>query len=851
MNEGSSRSHSVFTVTVAQRDIIRNSLKTSKLVLVDLAGSETVKKTNASGQQLDEAITINKSLSALGQVINALTDDKINHIPYRDSKLTRVLQDSLGGNSKTVLIIAISPSSYNAAESLSTLRFGNRAKSIENKVKVNQTRSVEELEILLAKAEKVITALTMQLAQYKSGEFPPPPPLGEGGQAATASTASAGSSTPHDSGKRPVSGRRKTLSVDADGDMDEEEVDDFDTAVSICPNCMSSTCINSACLALLSAPSSDSGPFSPLARSNSRRLRGGSSAKLPSIAELCGDNFSTIDSAASAVASAAANIAKIAELEALQKQWLQDKDTMSVTITELTTKLERARSALEVSAHLQDNNLELQRQLIALQAELTNAQTELGDVYAELHSTDEAAGEQINHLTESLESLTSQYTIANKRLEEFQFKENEYAKLHSDQKATILSLEQSVSSLSDELYSRKMSVNALKNQVDSLTDASVVNQATITSLQKVLEDTKSHSANLVADTQRKLEAEHALYMMSQSSSHQVEEAMIAEHQRLEALTQELSAERRVKEELNTTISDLRHQLQVRDNALAAASSSAEEANKGNKKIITKLTKDLEKEWQDAALRLEQLNSLRIKCGDQEKLYSQAEEKLQAVELQKTELQNSHAQELILLSKKLETALKDNSARAETLIRDHHEYDILNEKFMKVVEENRGHKTAVEHLTAELNKERVQSSRKFDEMIRGARAENEELFGKLESAEATVAAKTTTLHKVEADCRALQSKIDLKEQVAKDAAAQIADLSKKNENLMSRSEKLLREKFDIVKELESVRKLLQEELGHSKKSLMEMEGSILVLESENKHLREILAQLDPQRFGGAI
>lgn len=163
MNEGSSRSHSVFTIVVGQRDMTTNATKSGKLVLVDLAGSEMVKKTNASGQQLEEAKTINKSLSALGQVINALTDNKQSHIPYRDSKLTRVLQDSLGGNSKTVLIVAVSPSSFNANETIATLRFGNRAKSIENKVKINQTRSVEELEALLMRAEKAIDAQTAHI----------------------------------------------------------------------------------------------------------------------------------------------------------------------------------------------------------------------------------------------------------------------------------------------------------------------------------------------------------------------------------------------------------------------------------------------------------------------------------------------------------------------------------------------------------------------------------------------------------------------------------------------------------------------------------------------------------------
>ncbi|KAL6953266.1 serine/threonine-protein kinase KIN2 [Sarracenia purpurea var. burkii] len=109
-------------------------VKTGKLVLVDLAGSEKIEKTGAEGLVLEEAKTINKSLSALGNVINALTCgplSKANHIPYRDSKLTRILQDALGGNSRTALLCCCSPSSSNASESLSTLRFGARATHIK------------------------------------------------------------------------------------------------------------------------------------------------------------------------------------------------------------------------------------------------------------------------------------------------------------------------------------------------------------------------------------------------------------------------------------------------------------------------------------------------------------------------------------------------------------------------------------------------------------------------------------------------------------------------------------------------------------------------------------------------
>ncbi|CAG9319287.1 unnamed protein product [Blepharisma stoltei] len=156
MNAGSSRSHSLFCVTITQTNKLDMSTKSGKFYLVDLAGSEKVGKTGAEGKRLEEAKNINKSLTALGQVINALTDGKSSHVPYRDSKLTRVLQDSLGGNSKTTLIIACSPHPYNEAETLSTLRFGIRAKSIKNKAKVNKEYTVAELKLMLTKAKEEI-----------------------------------------------------------------------------------------------------------------------------------------------------------------------------------------------------------------------------------------------------------------------------------------------------------------------------------------------------------------------------------------------------------------------------------------------------------------------------------------------------------------------------------------------------------------------------------------------------------------------------------------------------------------------------------------------------------------------
>ncbi|KAG6850993.1 hypothetical protein H0H93_004480 [Arthromyces matolae] len=176
MNAESSRSHSIFLITIQQRNTESGALKTGNLYLVDLAGSEKVGKTGASGQTLEEAKKINKSLSALGMVINALTDGKAKHIPYRDSKLTRILQESLGGNSRTTLIINCSPSSYNEAETLSTLRFGIRAKSIKNTARVNAELSPLELKGLLTKAnlantgyQKYISAVEAELAIWRSG----------------------------------------------------------------------------------------------------------------------------------------------------------------------------------------------------------------------------------------------------------------------------------------------------------------------------------------------------------------------------------------------------------------------------------------------------------------------------------------------------------------------------------------------------------------------------------------------------------------------------------------------------------------------------------------------------------
>jgi len=143
MNDVSSRSHAVFIMIVEQMIAGASNTKqirVGKLNLVDLAGSERVRVTGATGKRLEECKKINQSLSALGNVIAALTDPKQtrNHIPYRDSKLTRLLEDSLGGNCKTTMMAMISPAYDSFAESLSTLKFATRAKKVKNEARINE-----------------------------------------------------------------------------------------------------------------------------------------------------------------------------------------------------------------------------------------------------------------------------------------------------------------------------------------------------------------------------------------------------------------------------------------------------------------------------------------------------------------------------------------------------------------------------------------------------------------------------------------------------------------------------------------------------------------------------------------
>nr|XP_034987639.1 kinesin-like protein kif7 [Zootoca vivipara] len=177
INRKSSRSHSIFTVTMEQRRSAgrltclalqekvlvpaSGQVLSSKFHFVDLAGSERVVKTGNTGERLKESIQINSSLLALGNVISALGDPrrKGSHIPYRIPKITRILKDSLGGNAKTVMIACLSPSSSDFDESLTTLNYANRAQNIKNRAVVNCCKETEHMEQLQLQIKSLQRAL--------------------------------------------------------------------------------------------------------------------------------------------------------------------------------------------------------------------------------------------------------------------------------------------------------------------------------------------------------------------------------------------------------------------------------------------------------------------------------------------------------------------------------------------------------------------------------------------------------------------------------------------------------------------------------------------------------------------
>uniref|UniRef100_A0A672QEX0 Kinesin family member 21A n=1 Tax=Sinocyclocheilus grahami TaxID=75366 RepID=A0A672QEX0_SINGR len=187
MNVQSSRSHAIFTIHICQVRVcapqdnetdnrLANSSSemeefetlTAKFHFVDLAGSERLKRTGATGDRAKEGISINCGLLALGNVISALGDrsKRSTHVPYRDSKLTRLLQDSLGGNSQTVMISCTSPSDQDFMETLNTLKYANRARNIKNKVVVNQDKASQQISALRTE----IARLQMDLMEYRTGK---------------------------------------------------------------------------------------------------------------------------------------------------------------------------------------------------------------------------------------------------------------------------------------------------------------------------------------------------------------------------------------------------------------------------------------------------------------------------------------------------------------------------------------------------------------------------------------------------------------------------------------------------------------------------------------------------------
>ncbi|GJQ11664.1 hypothetical protein GpartN1_g3455.t1 [Galdieria partita] len=183
MNQESSRSHAVLTLTIERNECKENKVWTkrvSKLNLVDLAGSERQKKTNTTGKSLKEAANINRSLSVLGYVIMALVDvagGRERHINYRDSKLTFLLRDSLGGNAKTCIIATISPSEKNISETISTLKFAQRAKCVKNRATIQEETSgnVMQLQVEIKRLQEFVRQLLSEREQLVHNNHPSTP----------------------------------------------------------------------------------------------------------------------------------------------------------------------------------------------------------------------------------------------------------------------------------------------------------------------------------------------------------------------------------------------------------------------------------------------------------------------------------------------------------------------------------------------------------------------------------------------------------------------------------------------------------------------------------------------------
>eukprot|EP00760_Papus_ankaliazontas_P022487 PhM_4_TR18865/c0_g1_i1/m.19571/K10396/KIF5; kinesin family member 5 len=170
-NALSSRSHAIIVITVEMKDLTNKVMRRGQMYLVDLAGSEKVSKSETEGLRLDEAKRINLSLFSLRQVVIALCTKrkkKSHHVPYRDSKLTRLLENSLGGNARSVFIITVSPSTYNAEESLSSMRFGENSSQLVTKPKKHKSQTPQEVQAMLRKVTAELDAAKSMMVALKA-----------------------------------------------------------------------------------------------------------------------------------------------------------------------------------------------------------------------------------------------------------------------------------------------------------------------------------------------------------------------------------------------------------------------------------------------------------------------------------------------------------------------------------------------------------------------------------------------------------------------------------------------------------------------------------------------------------
>jgi hypothetical protein len=241
MNSVSSRSHSIILMQLTQENVTTGEKLEATMYLVDLAGSERVAFTNAQGVELKQASAVNKSLSTLTNVINAITNSKTTHIPYRNSKLTRILQNTLGGNSLASIIITASPEDHYLPETTMSLRFGARALNMPNKPKINNLLTVKDYKRMLKEAQTtineqqiVIKSLKTQLNNQKRSSIRNKPPsrftesFNHDSQSSTSSEQSQSQTQTHET--QPPQSVDGELIIDPNLEDEGDDEDDDDDA---------------------------------------------------------------------------------------------------------------------------------------------------------------------------------------------------------------------------------------------------------------------------------------------------------------------------------------------------------------------------------------------------------------------------------------------------------------------------------------------------------------------------------------------------------------------------------------------------------------------------------------------